>query len=84
MGDIVPHLRARDAYAAPELVRGETGDPRADVYSVGALLFEMLSGVGFRREPGAAAVGAIARERSRHGQAPPLSREMCDLLFSTI
>ena len=31
-------------YAAPEAVKGEPVDPRADVYSVGLLLFEMVTG----------------------------------------
>jgi serine/threonine-protein kinase len=31
-------------YASPELLRGETVDSRADVYSLGALFYEMLSG----------------------------------------
>lgn len=31
-------------YAAPESAKGEAVDPRADVYSVGALLFEMVVG----------------------------------------
>jgi serine/threonine-protein kinase len=31
-------------YASPELLRGETVDSRADVYSLGALLYELLSG----------------------------------------
>ncbi|MBL4846383.1 MAG: protein kinase [Planctomycetes bacterium] len=31
-------------YAAPESVKGEPVDPRADVYSVGVLLFEMVTG----------------------------------------
>ena len=31
-------------YAAPEMIRGEAVDPRADVYSVGALLFTLLTG----------------------------------------
>lgn len=31
-------------YLAPEIVRGAEGDPRSDVYSLGVMLFELLSG----------------------------------------
>jgi serine/threonine protein kinase len=31
-------------YSAPEAIKGEPVDPRADVYSVGVLLFEMVTG----------------------------------------
>lgn len=32
-------------FMAPELARGELGDARCDVYSLGAIVFEMLAGV---------------------------------------
>jgi serine/threonine-protein kinase len=37
-------LLATVAYVAPELVTDGHGDPRADVYSAGVVLFEMLTG----------------------------------------
>lgn len=37
-------LRADLSYAAPELMHGEKADGRADLYSLGLVLLEMLSG----------------------------------------
>jgi serine/threonine-protein kinase len=37
-------LRADPAYSAPEVMRGEAPDGRADLYSLGMVLLEMLSG----------------------------------------
>jgi eukaryotic-like serine/threonine-protein kinase len=42
--DIGGHLMATVAYVAPELVASGHADPRADVYSAGIVLFEMLTG----------------------------------------
>lgn len=42
--DTTGQLLATAAYVAPELVRDGRADARADVYSVGIMLFEMLTG----------------------------------------
>ncbi len=51
------------AYMAPEQVRAEPTDARADLFAIGAVVYEMLSGRSpFRRASGAETIAAVLRE----------------------
>jgi Tol biopolymer transport system component len=50
-------------YMSPEQVRGQTADARADIFSLGVVLSEMLSGIGpFHRDSAVETMNAILKE----------------------
>jgi hypothetical protein len=50
-------------YMSPEQVRGEPADARADIFSLGTILYEMISGHrAFRRDTSAETMTAILKE----------------------
>ena len=56
-------------YMSPEQARGEHAGPQADIFSLGLILYEMVSGRNpFRRETAVETLVALLRE-----EAPPLS-----------
>ena len=67
-------LMGTPGYIAPEILMGKTADARADLYSLGAVLFEMLTG---RRAFPVADAYAALRDK---GAPPPSPRALAPLV----
>jgi WD40 repeat protein len=68
--DVTARAMGTPAYMTPEAARGEPVDERADVYAIGALLYEMLAGAPpYRGEDGVAILAAV-----RAGPPEPIAR----------
>jgi eukaryotic-like serine/threonine-protein kinase len=68
-------VRGKICYMAPEQVRGEALDVRADLFSVGVVLYELLAGV----RPGAHTRGVAELWAPERGRMVPLSCHRPDL-----
>jgi serine/threonine protein kinase len=67
------------SYMSPEQVRGDRIDPRTDIFTFGALLYEMLSGKNpFERESVAETISAILKE------TPPALSARRDVSIDTV
>ena len=64
-----PEILGTVQYTAPEYFLGEPGSPRSDVFSLGVIAYQMLSG----RLPYGAGSRSPARERLRGAWSTPRS-----------
>jgi serine/threonine protein kinase/Flp pilus assembly protein TadD len=74
--------RGTPGYAAPELMRGEAGTKAADIFSLGAIAAEMLTGGVLAAGTGAEQIGALlaARFPWHDGERQEAARGVAELL----
>ena len=80
-------IKGQPAYVAPESLRGEPVDHRADIFSLGILLHEMLVGQPlFRRGNPAAVLDAILHDRipPPHDMNPQVPKALDKVVLRTL
>ncbi|MBL8957968.1 MAG: serine/threonine protein kinase, partial [Myxococcaceae bacterium] len=81
LGDSVPGVLAEAGYRAPEVLSGQPPGPRSALYSLGALLYELLSGrPPFEGDPGEPIVEGAAISRPPGLVAGELGRAVMSAL----
>ena len=77
-------------YMSPEQVRGKSADHRSDLFSFGAILYEMISGKrAFHGETSADTMSAILKEETPElsetaRNVPPVWKELCGTAWKSI
>src|ERR1700691_1613632 len=65
-------------YASPELLQGELIDARSDIYSLGVLLYELLTGLRPYKLRGAASIGALEQAIAAVAVKKPSAQQEVD------
>ena len=77
-----PTLRSFERYLAPEALTGAAPDKADDVYSLGVLLYELLTGQAFA--PGAGGVPALLQQAKLANEGEPMPAPISQFLQNSL